>query len=55
MLNFINYLNNSNILRENCMRVTCGIVKMFPTIDNESGLQAVKSALESQRRTISIY
>ena len=55
MLNFINCLNNSNILRENCMIVTCDIVNMFSTIDNESGLQALKSAVESQRRTISIY
>ena len=52
MLNFIDFLNDSNILMENCMLVSLDIVNMFPSIYNESGLQAVKNALEA-RRTIS--
>ena len=46
MLNFIDFLNDSNILTENCMLVTFDIVNMFPSIDNESGHQAVKNTLE---------
>ena len=48
MLNFIDFLNDSNILTENCMLVSFDIVNMFPNIDNESGLQAVKNALEAR-------
>ena len=54
MLNFIDFLNDSNILMENCMLVSLDIVNMFPSIYNESGLQAVKNALEA-RRTICTY
>ena len=46
MLNFIDFLNDSNILTENCMLVTFDIVNMFPSIVNESGHQAVKNTLE---------
>ena len=46
MLNFINFLNDSNILTENCMLVSFDTVNMFSSIDNESGVQAVKKALE---------
>ena len=48
MLNFIDFLNDSNILTENCMLVNFAIVNMFPSINNESGLQAVKNALEAR-------
>ena len=48
MLNFIDFLNDSNILTENCMLVNFDIVNMFPSINNESGLQAVKNALEAR-------
>ena len=48
MLNFIDFLNDSNILMENCMFVSFDIVNMFCSIDNESGLQAVKNALEAR-------
>ena len=46
LLNFTDFLNDSNILTKNCMLVSFDIVNMFPSIDNESGLQAVKNALE---------
>ena len=48
MLNFIDFLNDSNILTDNCMLVSFHIVIMFPSIGNESGLQAVKKALEAR-------
>ena len=53
MLNFIDFLNDSNILTENCTLVSFDTENIFPSIDNDSGLQAVKKAPESQRRTIS--
>ena len=53
MLNFIDYLNESNILTEGCILVIFDIVNMFPSIDNQSDLQAVKKRSRSQRRTIS--
>ena len=48
MLTFIDFLNDSNILTENCTLVSFDIVYMFPSIDNDSGLQAVKKALEAR-------
>ena len=54
MLNFTDFLNDSNILMENCMLASRDIVNMFLSIYNESGIQAVKNALEA-RRTISTY
>ena len=48
MLNFIDFLNNSNILTENCTLVSFDIANMFPSIDNDSDLQAVKNALEAR-------
>ena len=48
MLNFIDFLNDSNILTENCMLVSFDITNIFPNIDNESGLQAVKNTLEAR-------
>ena len=53
MLNFIDFLNDSNILTENCMLVSFDIVNMFPSIDNESS--SCKKRSRSQRRTISTY
>ena len=49
MLNFIDFINDSNILTENCMLVSFGIVNMFPTIDNKSGPQTVKNVLEVEK------
>ena len=49
LLNFINYLNKSNILTEDSISVSFDIVCMFPSIDNLSGLQAVKNALEARQ------
>ena len=49
MLNFIDYLNKSNILIEDCILLSLGIVNIFPNIDNQSGLQTVKNALESRQ------
>ena len=48
MLNFIDSLNDSNILTSNCMLVNFDIVNMFLSIDNESGLQAVKNTLDTR-------
>ena len=48
MLNFIDFLNDSNIFTGNFMLVSFDLVNMFPSIDNESGLEAVKNALESR-------
>ena len=48
MLHFIDFLNDSNILTEKCMLVRFDIVNMFPSIDNESVLQALKNALEAR-------
>ena len=45
MLNFIDFLNDRNILTEGCTLVSFDIVDIFPSIDNDSGLQAVKNAL----------
>ena len=49
MLNFIDYLNKNNILTEDCILVSSDIFNMFPNIDNQSGLQAVKKALEARQ------
>ena len=48
MLNLIDFLNDSNILTEYCILVSFDIVNMFPSIDNESGLQPVKNALKAR-------
>ena len=48
MLSFIDFLNDSNIFTENCMLVSFDITSIFPNIDNESGLQAVKNTLEAR-------
>ena len=49
MFNFIDYLNKSNILTEDCILVSFDTVNMIPSIDNHSGLQAVKNALEARQ------
>ena len=47
ILNFIDFLNDNNILTENSVLVSFDTVIMFPSIDNKSGLQVVKNALEA--------
>ena len=47
MLNFIDYLNKSNISTEDCIIVSFDIVNMFSSINNQPGLEAVKNALEA--------
>ena len=49
MLNFIDYLNKSNFLTEDCILLILDIVNIFPSRDNQSGLQAVKNALEARQ------
>ena len=49
MLIFIDYLNKSNILTKDSILVSFGIVNIFPSIDNQSGLQAVKNTLEARQ------
>ena len=47
MLNFIDYLNKSNISTEDCIIVSFDIVNVFSSINNQPGLEAVKNALEA--------
>ena len=49
MLNFMDYLDKSNILTEDCILLSLDKVNIFPSIDNQSGLQAMKNALESRQ------
>ena len=49
MLNFIDYLNKNNILTEDGILVSFDMVNMFPSIDKQSGLQAVKNPLEARQ------
>ena len=48
MLNIIDMINDSNILTEDSVLVSFDIVKMFPSIDNFSGLEAVSEILENR-------
>ena len=48
MLNFINYLK-SNVLIENYILISFDMKSIFRRIDNQSGLQAVKNALETRQ------
>ena len=48
MLNFINYLK-INVLIENYILVSFDMKSIFRRIDNQSGLQAVKNALETRQ------
>ena len=51
MLNSIDFLNDSNILTENCVIVSFDIVNMFPVTENESSLHAVKNALKPEKNS----
>ena len=48
MLNYMKYLCNSKFFIQGCMLVNLNRVKIFPSINNKSVLQAVKSALETR-------
>ena len=43
LLNFLYFVNDSNILTEICMLVSFDIVNLFHNIDYESDLEAVKN------------
>ena len=49
MLKFIYYLNKSNILTDACILVKFDIVNMFPNINNQIWLQAVKNVPEAKQ------
>ena len=49
MLTIIYNLNKSNTLTSDCRLVSFDIINMFPTIDNISGLKAVKSVLDTKQ------
>ena len=48
MLTIIDNLNKSNTLTSDCRLVSFDIINMFPSIDNISGLKAVKSILDAR-------
>ena len=48
MLNIVDDLNNSNDLTSSCLLVSFDIINMFPSIDNISGIQAVKNVLANR-------
>ena len=48
-LNFIDYLNQSNILTEDCILLSLGIVNIFHSTYNQSGLQALRNTLEARQ------
>ena len=49
MLTIIDNLNKSNTLPSDCRLVSFDIINMFPSIDNISGLKAVKSILDARQ------
>ena len=49
MLTVIDQLNKSNTLTSDCSLVSFDIINMFPSIDNISGLKAVKSILDARQ------
>ena len=49
MLTIIDNLNKSNTLISDCRLVSFDIIDMFPSIDNISGLKAVKSILDARQ------
>ena len=49
MLHFIDYLNKSNILTEDCISVSFDVANTFSSIDNQSGIQTVKNALKARQ------
>ena len=48
MLDIIDDINNSGILNENCMLVSFDVINMFPSIDNNMGLEAVSDILNNR-------
>ena len=48
MLTIIDNLNKSNTLTSDCRLVSFDIINMFPSIDNISGLKAVKNILDAR-------
>ena len=48
-LRVIDNLNESNTLTSDCRLVSLDIINMFPSIDNISGLKAVKSILDARQ------
>ena len=48
MLTIIDNLNKSNTLTSDCRLVSFDIINMFPSIDNISGLKAVKRILDAR-------
>ena len=48
MLTIIDNFNESNTLTSDCRLVSFDIINMFPSIDNISGLKAVKSILDAR-------
>ena len=50
MLNFIDYVNNNcNILTEDSILISFGLVNMFPIMNNQSGFRAVKDDLDARQ------
>ena len=49
MLTISDNLNKSNTLTSDCRLVRFDIINMFPTIDNISGIKAVKSILDARQ------
>ena len=49
MFTIIDNLNKSNTLTSDCRLVSFDIINMFPSIDNISGLKAVKSILDAMQ------
>ena len=49
MLTIIDNLNKSNKLTSDCRLVGFDIINMFPSLDNISGLKAVKNILDSRQ------
>ena len=49
MLTIIDNLNKSNTLTSDCRLVSFDIINMFPSIDNISGLKAVKNILDARQ------
>ena len=53
MLNIIDMINDINIRTEVSVLVSVDTVKMFPTIDNVSGLEAVSEIIENRETEFS--
>ena len=49
MLTIIDNLNKSNTLKSDCRLVSFDIINIFSSIDNISGLKAVKSILDARQ------